>query len=187
MSRAKAHIVNLSIPKFLLVGAALATLSLTSGCSQASSSAQPTTSAPPVVNTPPVTTVQAAPTLPATPEMTEATAEIPPTTEKPATIPPSIAPTSPLAQVVRLAQAGVDESIIMVYVTNSSRTFNLDADKIVYLTDLGLPTEVVTAMMAQDLQLQQAFAASQAEQQTQQAQQAQQAQQTQQTQQAQED
>jgi len=183
----KGTYMKLSIPKFLLVGAALATLSLTSGCSQESSSAQPTTSAPPVVTTPPVTTVQAAPALSAAPELTAATAEVPPTTEKPATIPPSIAPTSPLAQVVRLAQAGVDESIIMVYVTNSSRTFNLDADKIVYLTDLGLPTEVVTAMMAQDLQLQQAFAASQAEQQAQQAQQMQQTQQTQQDQQDQQD
>lgn len=92
-------------------------------------------------------------------------AEVPVT---PATIPPNIAPTSPLAQVVRMAQAGVDESIIMVYVTNSSRTFNLDADKIVYLTDLGLPTEMVTAIMQQDQKLQQEFAAAQAEQQAQQ-------------------
>ena len=50
----------------------------------------------------------------------------------PVTPPPNIFPTSPLAQVVRLTQAGVDQSVIMAYVTNSSSTFNLDSDKIIY-------------------------------------------------------
>jgi hypothetical protein len=75
-------------------------------------------------------------------------------------LPPNIYPTSPLAQVVRLTQAGVDESIIMTYVTNSGSTFNLDSDKIIYLKDIGLPNEVVTAMMQRDQQLQQQMAAS---------------------------
>ena len=97
-------------------------------------------------------------------------------TATPVTVPSNIAPTSPLAQVVRLTQAGVDQSIIMVYVTNSSRTFNLDSDKIIYLSDLGLPADLVTAMMQRDQQLQQEFAFAQAEQQAQQAQQTQQAQ-----------
>ena len=74
--------------------------------------------------------------------------------------PPSILPTSPLAQVIRLTQAGVDESVIMTYVTNSSSTFNLDSDKIIYLKDIGLPNEVVTAMMQRDQQLQQQMAAA---------------------------
>ena len=75
-------------------------------------------------------------------------------------LPPNIYPTSPLAQVVRLTQAGVDEGIIMTYVTNSGSTFNLDSDKIIYLKDIGLPNEVVTAMMQRDQQLQQQMAAS---------------------------
>ena len=75
-------------------------------------------------------------------------------------LPPNIYPTSPLAQVVRLAQAGVDESVIMTYVTNSGSTFNLDSDKIIYLKDIGLPNEVVTAMMQRDQQLQQQMTAS---------------------------
>lgn len=141
-----------SIPRFLLLGVALATLALASACSQQSSNAQSEPVAPPVVSAPP------APPAPATP----APPPIPAVTVKPATIPSNIVPTSPLAQVVRLAQAGVDESIIMVYVTNSSRTFNLDSDRIIYLTDLGVPTEVVTAMMQRDQQLQQEFAAAQA-------------------------
>ena len=75
-------------------------------------------------------------------------------------LPPDIYPTSPLAQVIRLTQAGVDESIIMTYVTNSGSTFNLDSDKIIYLKDIGLPNEVVTAMMQRDQQLQQQMTAS---------------------------
>jgi hypothetical protein len=75
-------------------------------------------------------------------------------------LPPNIYPTSPLAQVVRLTQAGVDEGIIMTYVTNSGSTFNLDSDKIIYLKDLGLPNEVVAAMMQRDQQLQQQMAAA---------------------------
>jgi hypothetical protein len=75
-------------------------------------------------------------------------------------LPPNILPTSPLAQVIRLMQAGVDESIIMTYVTNSGSMFNLNPDKIIYLKDIGLPNEVVTAMMQRDQQLQQQMAAS---------------------------
>jgi hypothetical protein len=71
------------------------------------------------------------------------------------TLPPNIYSTSPLAQVIRLTQAGVDESIIMTYVTNSPSTFNLDSDKIIYLRDIGLPNEVVTVMMQRDQLLQQ--------------------------------
>ena len=164
-----------SISRNLLLGVALTALALGSACSQPSSNAQPQTAAPPAVSAAPVQTVQAAPAMPVAPVTAAVIA-------KPAIIPSSIAPTSPLAQVVRLAQAGVDESIIMVYVTNSSRTFNLDSEKIIYLTDLGLPTDVVTAMMQRDQELQQGFAAAQAEQQAQQIQQAQQAQQTQQAQ-----
>jgi hypothetical protein len=75
-------------------------------------------------------------------------------------IPPTIYPTSPLAQVVRLTQAGVDESIIMTYVTNSGSTFNLNSDKIIYLKDIGLPNAVVAAMMQRDQQLQQQMTAT---------------------------
>jgi hypothetical protein len=75
-------------------------------------------------------------------------------------LPPNIYPTSPLAQVIRLTQAGVDESVIMTYVTNSPSTFNLDSDKIIYLRDLGLPNDVVTAMMQRDQALQQQMAST---------------------------
>ncbi len=65
-------------------------------------------------------------------------------------LPPNISPSSPLAQVIRLTQSGVSEDVIMAYVTNSTGTFNLDPDKIIYLKDIGAPDDLATAMMQHD-------------------------------------
>ncbi len=70
-----------------------------------------------------------------------------------AALPADIAPDSPLAQVVRLAQAGVNESVILAYINNSGSPFNLATDQIIYLKDLGLPDDAVTAMIQRDQQL----------------------------------
>jgi hypothetical protein len=94
------------------------------------------------------------------PAQAQSTPPAPDSSTESSALPPNIYPTSPLAQVVRLTQAGVDESVIMTYVTNSGSTFNLDSDKIIYLKDIGLPNEVVSAMMLRDQQLQQQMAAS---------------------------
>jgi uncharacterized membrane protein YgcG len=97
--------------------------------------------APSLIKTPaePATDV-----IPVTPDRIETSGELP----------PFIFPTSPLAQVVHLSQAGVDQTIIMTFIANSGSTFNLDSDKIIYLKDIGLPNEVVTAMIERDQQLQ---------------------------------
>jgi hypothetical protein len=95
---------------------------------------------------------------PPAPAGTDASA--PPAT--PVVPPPNIVPGSPFAEVVRLTQAGVDEGVIATYIANSTSTFNLDSDKIIYLTNLGAPNTVLTAMMQRDQQLQQQFGASQA-------------------------
>ena len=143
---------------FLSLSIASAALVLTGGCDVQNSNAA----------TEP-TQVASAPPAPASTPASVATSD-PATVVTPAALPPNISPASPLASVVRLTQSGVDQSIIMVYVTNSSRTFNLDADKIIYLTDLGMPNDLVRAMMQRDQELQQAFAAEQAAQQAQQVQ-----------------
>jgi hypothetical protein len=75
-------------------------------------------------------------------------------------LPTYIYPTSPLAQVIRLSQAGVDDSIIQAFIANSSGAFNLNSDKIIYLKDIGVPKDIVTAMMQRDQQLFQQLAAS---------------------------
>ncbi|MEI9866069.1 MAG: hypothetical protein WDN00_16250 [Limisphaerales bacterium] len=155
------------ISRFLFPGAALAALMLNTGCSPQNVSAEETqTSAPPAVVTTNSIRTTAESVVPPAPIATE---DVTPSVT-PAVLPPNIPPASPLAQVVRLTQAGVDQSIIMTFVTNSSHTFNLDSDKIIYLTDLGAPTDLVTAIMDHDQQLQNQFTTQQAAQQAQQIQ-----------------
>lgn len=55
-----------------------------------------------------------------------------------------------LNDVVKLVRAGVNESILMAYVTNSPSAFNVSSDDVVYLNDLGVPQTVVTAMLQRD-------------------------------------
>jgi hypothetical protein len=65
-------------------------------------------------------------------------------------LPANIPPGSALAEVVKLVQSGVDVGIIKNYIANSASAFNLDADKIISLTDVGVPTDLVNAMMEHD-------------------------------------
>jgi hypothetical protein len=55
-----------------------------------------------------------------------------------------------VGEVVKLAQAGVGDSILMAYVTNSPSAFKLSSDDIVYLNDLGVPQTVINAMLQRD-------------------------------------
>src|SRR5674476_1502850 len=65
-------------------------------------------------------------------------------------LPANIPPGSALAEVVKLVQSGVDADIVKNYIANSASAFNLDADKIISLTDVGVPTDLVNAMMEHD-------------------------------------
>ena len=77
----------------------------------------------------------------------------PPPVNAAPTLPPGVYPSSPLAQVIKLMEAGVSEGVIMTYVTNSGSTFNLDSDRIIYLKDIGVPDGMVTAMMQRDQEI----------------------------------
>ncbi|MGO8766402.1 MAG: DUF6600 domain-containing protein [Limisphaerales bacterium] len=68
-------------------------------------------------------------------------------------LPSDVDPNSPLAQVIHLAQSGVDESVLISYAGNSATPFNLTADQIVYLKDIGVPDTVVQSMIQRDQQL----------------------------------
>ena len=72
-------------------------------------------------------------------------------TDKP--LPPNIQPTGPLADLIQLASSGVDEGVMLAFVTNSANFFNLRADDIIYLNDIGVPGIVVTAMIHRDEEL----------------------------------
>jgi hypothetical protein len=74
----------------------------------------------------------------------------------------NMAPTSPMPappgmklyggtqEVVKLAQAGVGDDVILAYITNANVRFGVTSDQIIYLNDLGVSGTVVTAMMQHD-------------------------------------
>jgi hypothetical protein len=74
------------------------------------------------------------------------------------TLPPTIRSTGPVADVIRLVTSGVDQSVLMGFVTNSANLFNLSSDEIIYLNDLGVPSGVVEAMLQRDRFLKEAAA-----------------------------
>jgi hypothetical protein len=66
------------------------------------------------------------------------------------TLPPTIKPTGALAEVIRLVESGVDEGVIMAFVTNSTSLFQLGVEEIIYLNDIGVPGPIITAMLQRD-------------------------------------
>jgi hypothetical protein len=56
-------------------------------------------------------------------------------------------------EVERLTKAKVDEGVVLAYVINSAGTFNLTADQIVRLKNLGVSPQVVNAMIQHDQEL----------------------------------
>ena len=65
-------------------------------------------------------------------------------------LPPNIPADSSLAQIVKLVQAGLDLSVITNFIANSASTYDLDAEKIIALTDTGVPPQVINAMLVRD-------------------------------------
>jgi hypothetical protein len=62
----------------------------------------------------------------------------------------SPAPLSPwAADVVKLANAGLENDVILAFIDNSG-IFSLDADQIVRLHETGVPSQLVTAMIQHD-------------------------------------
>ncbi|MFB3779598.1 MAG: DUF6600 domain-containing protein, partial [Bryobacteraceae bacterium] len=52
-----------------------------------------------------------------------------------------------LQEVVKLAQSGVGDDVILAFIQNSPTAFNPTPDEIVYLTDLGISDVVITALV----------------------------------------
>jgi hypothetical protein len=64
--------------------------------------------------------------------------------------PPPVTLSSGAAEIVKLAQAGVGEDVMLAYVGNVKGKFSLGSDQIVYLNDLGVSGSVVKAMIQHD-------------------------------------
>jgi hypothetical protein len=69
-------------------------------------------------------------------------------------VPANLKPSPATAEIIKLANAGVEENVMLSFVTNSLGTFNLRAEEIIYLNDIGVPSGVVTAMIQRDHLLQ---------------------------------
>lgn len=66
------------------------------------------------------------------------------------TTPANVRLSAPAMEIVKLANSGVEEGVMLSYVTNSTSTFNLGANEIIYLNDIGVPGTVVSAMIQHD-------------------------------------
>jgi hypothetical protein len=61
------------------------------------------------------------------------------------TLPADLSPG--LSELIKLAQAHVDESVILAYIKNSGQVFSPTADEILYLSDLGLSQDVIGVLV----------------------------------------
>ena len=146
----------------------LAVFPFINGCTQQSAGNAPayvTTSsvAPPVVHVAPTAPMPAEQPAPVIVETAQQVALVPASiviTNEPVVLPEKLRISQTLNEVVRLAQSGVDEGVILTYVTNSSAMFGLGAEEIVYLNDLGVSSTIITAMMQRDQSLKAASAAN---------------------------
>ncbi len=85
------------------------------------------------------------------------------TVAAPAPSAPALSPG--LDEVVKLHDAGVDDSVIRSYVQNSNHAYSLSADDIIHLRQLGISAGVVTDMMQRGSELRQTRDAASAQQQ----------------------
>ncbi len=68
--------------------------------------------------------------------------------------PPSITPFSAwTTEVVKLADAGIEDGVVLSFIDNTPGTFNLDADQIIHLHGKGVSSQVITSMLEHDLDL----------------------------------
>ena len=130
-----------------LFGMVLAVAGATSGCAQDGVNApSPTSSSDAGKAIAPAANISAAsqpsPAAPATPGK-EGDQSLPPRTSL-----------SPWAQEIqKLVRAGVDERVIMSYITNSAGIFNLTADQIIHLKSSGVSPQILSVMIQHDRQL----------------------------------
>lgn len=150
----KSGLLSKTLPLLMIGG-----LGLLAGCVRDSAEVAPVRTiastegdpAPPVV---PVAYEVPVPAEPAPPVMTTPSPETAPATVAPdqgqRPFPANVHPSPAAQQVIQLANSGVDEGVLLSFVTNSANTFNLGADEIIYLTDIGVPGSVISAMLERD-------------------------------------
>lgn len=64
--------------------------------------------------------------------------------------PPDVATNDALVEVIRLTQSGVSGDVISNYIFNCQYRFDLTANQLIYLNDIGVPDSIVMAMISHD-------------------------------------
>lgn len=139
---------------FLLLSVAVAPLMF--GCSPAESAtkaeAEPATSRA-ATNTTAASTTTAPTTAAATNIVTQPEPPAARVINKELTPPEYVKLSPAAAEIAKLARAGVDPSVMQAYIASSVSTYQLSADEIVYLNDLGVSSDVMSAMIQHDQQI----------------------------------
>jgi hypothetical protein len=65
-----------------------------------------------------------------------------------ASVPANISPAA--AEIIKLAEAGTGDDVLLAYIQNSASPFGLTTDQILYLRDVGLSSPVIAAMLSHD-------------------------------------
>lgn len=85
-----------------------------------------------------------------------AAAAVPVSAENP--VPPNVRTAGPVADIIKLASASVEPSVLLAFVTNSTSLFNLTAEEIIYLKDLGIQNGIIAAVLQHDQALKESLA-----------------------------
>jgi hypothetical protein len=62
-------------------------------------------------------------------------------------LPADFKPSPALSEIIKLAQAGVGDEVLLAFIAKSGQAFELTPDEIIFLRDLGVSEEVITAMI----------------------------------------
>jgi hypothetical protein len=68
-------------------------------------------------------------------------------------VPADLKVSAPLAELLSLLNSGIEESVMLAFVSNSTNPFEIGANEIIYLRDIGVPGTVVSALLERDEQL----------------------------------
>jgi len=67
-----------------------------------------------------------------------------------ATVPDSLTLSKPMTDIVKLVQAGVSEQVLMAFIASAAEPFDAGSNEIIYLHDLGVSSNLITALIQHD-------------------------------------
>ncbi len=124
--------------------------------------AQTTATSPPAVITAAAPAVVAPPPAASTNAAGKeiAAAAVPPVNPEAVAFRPPVELPAPVQEVVRLAQTTLGENVLLSYIGTITESYKLSADQVIYLSDLGISSPVVSALLTRESTLRAALPAT---------------------------